>query len=350
MHRQPQTVASENEISPGEPAYAYGSPQATGVIRQRVKDFQVQEQLAFTPDGEGSHALLQIRKRHTNTEQLARVLARLAGVHSRDIGYAGLKDRHAETTQWFSVDLAGRQEPDWTSLNDEGVNLLSMTRHRRKLRRGALRENRFIITIRHLDADWRTLTDRLQCIRQGGVPNYFGVQRFGRNNLAQAADLFAGKIRVRDRHRRGLYLSAARAWLFNQVASERVKAGNWDSALPGDVMMLDGSKSIFPCEVADQKIATRLQDGDIHPTGPLWGCGALGTREVAAQQEREVLATATAWRTGLEAAGLKQQRRALRVIPQALCWNFPAPDILCLRFMLPPGSYATSVLRELVNI
>jgi len=332
-----------------ELAYAYGLPQVTGVIRSQAADFQVVEHLAFVPDNEGSHALLQIRKRHRNTEQVACVLARLVGVSSRDIGYAGLKDRHAVTSQWFSVNLAGKQEPDWTQLEDESISLLTVTRHRRKLRRGALQENRFIISIRHLDADWRILTERLQYIRQDGVPNYFGVQRFGRDNLGQAAAMFAGRIKVRDRHRRGLYLSAVRAWLFNQVASERVKVGSWNTALRGDVMMLDGSKSIFPCEAADRQIAARLQTADIHPTGPLWGRGALPTREVAAQQETEILAMATAWRAGLEAAGLKQQRRALRVVPRALCWNFPAPDTLCLHFSLPPGSYATSVLRELVS-
>jgi len=332
-----------------ELAYAYGLPQATGVMRLQAEDFQVVERLSFVPDNEGSHALLQIRKRHSNTEQVARFLARLAGVHSRDIGYAGLKDRHAETSQWFSVDLAGRQEPDWTQLDDESISLLTVTRHRRKLRRGALRENCFIITLRHLNADWRVLIERLQHIRQGGVPNYFGAQRFGHNNLAQAAALFAGRIQVRDRQRRGLYLSAVRAWLSNQVASERVKTGSWNTALPGDIMMLNGSKSIFPCEAADLQITARLQDGDIHPTGPLWGLGPLPTRELVAQQESEFLANAAAWRTGLEAAGLKQQRRALRVIPRALCWNFPAPNTLRLSFALPPGCYATSVLRELVR-
>ncbi len=329
---------------------AAGPPPCSALMRQVPEDFQVQEVLNFSPDGEGQHVLVLIRKRNTNTEWVARQLAHHAGVGRKAVGYAGLKDRRAVTDQWFSVDLAGREEPDWSRLNGDEVTVLQHLLHHRKLRQGAIQANRFRITLRAVAGSQENIDQALQRIAAQGVPNYFGEQRFGRNNLQQAAAMLLQGRAVRDRFKRGIYLSAARSLLFNQVLAKRVVDGCWDRALAGDVMMLAGSHSIFSCPEPDEGIARRLAEGDIHPTGPLWGRGDTLCQAEAAALEEAALATEAPWCRALEAAGLKHQRRALRVIPQELQWHFSDGDSLTLSFSLPSGCYATSVLREVVEI
>lgn len=330
--------------------HAAGEPAAQGVSRARPEDFRVDEVLGFTPDGRGQHVLLRIRKRGVNTDGLARRVARLAEVRPTAVGYAGRKDRNAETTQWFSVDLAGREAPDWRALEDDGsVRVLEAVPHGRKLRRGALTGNRFRLRLRELEGDLEDLASRLARVRREGVPNYFGAQRFGRDgaNVERARALLAGDLRVRDRQLRGLYLSAARSALFNAVLALRVAEGSWNRALAGEVLMLEGSHSIFAPETLDQAILERLAQGDLHPTGPLWGRGRSPVRGAALDREVRGLAPCEAWRQGLEAAGLRHERRALRLPVGALRWEFDAARELLLEFFLPAGGYATSVVREL---
>ena len=331
-------------------AYAHGTPTVKGVLRTRPEDFFVDEVLGFEPDGEGEHVLLQIEKRNTNTQWLADQLARFAAVPKRDVSYAGMKDRKAVTRQWFSLGMAGACEPIWDNLNIENVRVLRHARHRRKLRRGSLQGNRFILVIRDLQGDLSGLESRLQCIAEQGVPNYFGEQRFGHNgaNLQQAQTMFLGK-RIRDRHKRSLYLSAARSYLFNELLSQRVTRGDWNQAIAGDVMLLAGSHSYFVPEANDAAIRQRLVSFDIHPSGCLWGKGASPARAEAAELEQQLAAAHPLFCRGLEQAGLKQERRALRLPVVNLQWQLDtAKQSLELRFFLPAGAYATSVLRELV--
>lgn len=330
--------------------FAFGRPVATGRLRSVPEDFRVDEELGFEPDGSGEHLLLQVRKRNTNTEWLARQIARIAGVRPRDVSYAGLKDRHAVTSQWFSIHLPGREDPDWSELGSDDVHLLRAARHGRKLRRGALELNRFTITVRELKGDSEELGERLAAIAARGVPNYFGAQRFGRGyaNLDRARALFEG-ARERDRHKRGLYLSAARSFLFNEVLSRRVEEGCWDALLPGECAMLAGSRSFFVASAPDADLAARLASGDIHPSGPLWGRGELPSRDAAAELERSVVGEYPLFTEGLERAGLEQERRPLRLVPAGFEWTLEE-NTLELRFTLPAGAFATSVLRELVCV
>jgi len=332
-------------------AYALGTPLASARARTEPEDFRVDEVLGFEPEGDGPHALLCVRKRGLNTQWVAKELARLAGARPVDVGLCGLKDRNAVTSQWFSVNLAGRPEPDWQALNGPELEILSVDRHRRKLRRGAHRANHFQLYLRELRGDIEELGERLLQVARHGVPNYFGEQRFGRQeaNLGKASAMFAGTLRVRDRHQRGLYLSAARAMLFNRVLSERIRRRRWDQALDGDMMMLDGTHSIFRVDAVDEAIAARIASGDIHPTGPLWGRGEPLVSAGALELERQSLAGYEAWCEGLASAGLKQERRCLRLSPRDLRWDLSGPQTLELAFVLPAGAYATSVLRELVR-
>jgi len=329
-------------------AYAFGEPQVNGVIRAECADFQVDEDLGFELSGEGEHVCLQIRKTDNNTDFIAKQIARLAGVKNMDVSYAGLKDRRAITTQWFSIYLSNKPEPDWQQLNAEGVEVLQVLRHNRKLRRGSLRGNRFTLRLRDLQGDIDSMVPRLQQIAEAGVPNYFGEQRFGHDNLGRATAMFSGEIKVKDRNKRSLYLSSVRSALFNMVASQRVEQGSWNKALAGDVMMLAGSHSVFCVESLDDSIVSRVEQHDIDPTGPLWGRGRLATSGDVLMLEQAVAESHPLWCEGLERAGMKQERRALRVPVTELEWQF-TNDQCELSFFLPAGSYATSVLRELLH-
>lgn len=324
---------------------------ARGVIRSRPEDFQVVEEAGFQPEGEGQHALLLVEKRGANTEFVARQLARFAGVPVREVGYAGLKDRHALTQQWFSIDLQGRVEPDWDAFGEQDVRVISATRHRRKIRRGALRGNHFRIAVRELLGERDAVERRLCAIRAAGVPNYFGEQRFGRDgaNLVHARAMLAAGARSGRRHQRGLYLSAARALLFNLVVAARVREGLWDRALPGDVMMLDVRRGFFTIDAVDDETANRVERLEIHPTAPLWGRGGLRSGAQAQALETAALAGYEEWCAGLERFGLDQDRRPTRLHVRDLEWDFDGEQTLWLRFFLPRGGYATAVLRELIE-
>lgn len=337
--------------APSSYPHAYGRPDASALIRGRPEDFQVEEQLGFQPEGEGEHLFLYLQKRNTNTEWLAQELARFSGVPLRDVGYAGLKDRNALTSQWYSIRLPTTNVPDWKGLESSDLKLLQAIRHRRKLRRGVLAQNRFCLRLRELKADKGELEERLHQIAAKGVPNYYGEQRFGHdlNNLGLADRLFAGSLQRVSRHKRGIYLSAARAYLFNMVLARRVMDGTWDRAVPGDLMQLDGTRSHFQITEIDDEIQRRIVALDIHSSGPLWGKGERKVTAQAAELETAVLSAYPEWTQGLLRFGLSQERRALRARVIDLGWDWLEGGDLRLRFGLYPGSYATAVLREVVS-
>jgi len=330
--------------------YAYGQPASTGTLRAQPEDFIVTEQLAFEPSGGGEHVFLYIEKIGENTEYIARLLARHANVRQRDIGYAGLKDRHAVTRQWFSVWLPGKpgNGPDWALLNSGQLHVLHTIRHARKLKRGVLAGNHFQITVRDWQGDIGTLTRQLEQIKSHGIPNYYGEQRFGHQgqNVNKALAMFEGAKTGREQ--RSLYLSAARSFLFNQLLARRVQQQNWNRALNGDTYVLDRTNSCFKSAQADDGINRRLNIGDIHPSGVLWGKGNADVADDAWQLEQDIIATYPALAAGLAAVGVDRNRRALRANVFDLQWSFVTGEVLELNFSLPAGSYATAVLREVV--
>lgn len=331
-----------------ELATAWGGPVGTGRIREQPEDFQVEELLGFEPGGGGEHAWLYVRKRGANTADVAAALARRAGVPVRHVGFSGRKDRNAVTWQWFSVHLPGRDDPDWSAeLEDLGCVIESVRRAPRKLRTGVHRANRFRLRVRGVDAGIDALGRRLEQLRQGGFPNYFGPQRFGRGgeNLHRARRALAqpGRRRVP-----GIQISAARSWLFNRVLDERVRAGTWCRALPGDALMLAGSRSMFACDDEDPTVQERLDRGDLDVTGPLWGRGTLPLGAAVAEREADWLADEIELRAGLERIGARADRRRLRAPAHELAWSRD-DEWLELRFVLPSGAFATSLLRELLE-
>lgn len=302
-------------------------PLVRAVLRARPEDFVVEERCPVVPAPGGEHLWVRVRKRGWNTPDVARVLARAAGLRVRDVGYAGLKDRNALTTQWFSLWLRNRREPGLTRL-PEGVEVLERVRCARKLRRGAHTGNRFMVRLHAVEGDGPALQRTLERMAAEGFPNYFGPQRFGRNgrNVAQALVLFRCGVGEGPRHLRSIRISAARAWIFNHVLAERVAEGSWSSLIDGD-----------------------LPEGFGAPTGPLWGVGGSPATGRAGLLEVGVAARFAELRDGLERTGMAPQRRALVARPEGLSWALDEPPGgLTLRFGLGPGVYATALLAELV--
>lgn len=325
------------------------SPPLTGRLRASPTDFQVDEVLGFAPAGRGEHALLQVEKAGANTAWVAQGLARHARVAPMAVGYAGLKDRHALTTQWFSVHLAAR-DVDWSALRLPGVRVLQAHRHDRKLRRGAHQGNRFCLRITGVQGDLDAAMAILTHAASAGVPNAFGSQRFGRaGGNVGLISRWAGGARM-DRTQRGFALSTARALIFNAVLQARVAAGTWDQLQIGDFAQLEGRGSHFgPLTEVDAALVERCRMLEIHPTGPLWGRGCTpATHAVAELEARCAAEHADALRL-LEAEEVRQERRALRMRVQDLRWDWQAgAGVLELRFGLGRGSYATTVLDQIL--
>jgi tRNA pseudouridine13 synthase len=331
---------------------AHGEAPATGRIRVVPEDFVVEERLGFEPAGAGAHGLLVVEKRDANTGWVAAQLARHAGVASRDVGFSGQKDRHAVTRQAFSVPL--RPEFDVATCLDwrgEGYQVRSAARHDRKLRPGSHRSNRFELRVRELRGDRAAIEARLHAVSAVGVPNYFGVQRFGRDeaNLQRAAGWAAGAAPPRERAQRAFALSAARSQLFNEVLAARVRRGDWNRLLPGEAVLLEGRRSFFAAPVIDATLEQRCAGMDVHPSGPLPGRGESPATAEALEVERGALAGHEALVALLVAERLEHERRSLRLPVRALEWTFEGDDTLVLRFELPRGAYATAVLHELLE-
>jgi len=328
--------------------YLHGQPQWTGILKQQAEDFQVDEVLPFSFSGDGEHMMVKIEKRGENTAWVAKLLAEHCQVSPKVISYAGLKDRHAVTTQWFSIQLPGKANVDLPETLAEGVKVLAIERHNRKLKRGALSGNNFVIRLRDV-SDIEQARARADLVAKLGVPNYFGQQRFGREggNIEQALSLFAGK-RIRSREKRSMYLSAARSLVFNHSVSQRIKKGLFSELLCGDVMKFTSSNAYFVAELIDEAIQQRFKQGELELSAPMVGKGDLASVAEAAELENSILAELPELVSGLSDAGLKMERRALALKPQQFEVAVDGQDLL-LSFYLSAGNYATSILREIVD-
>jgi tRNA pseudouridine13 synthase len=311
--------------------HAYPASGASATLKRLNEDFIVTELPLQLPSGEGEHLWLDIEKNGANTAFVAQQLAEAAGVNEWDVGYAGLKDRYAITRQWFSIYLptgkAG-ETPDLTQLQHPEFKVLSQSRHVKKLRPGDLQGNAFRIVLRDVSGDRDAIEANLRAIAARGVPNYFGAQRFGFDgaNVEQGRAMLAREIRVRNPKKKGIYLSAVRSFVFNEVLALRIQQGLWGQTLPGDVMDEAG-----------------------RPTGPLWGRGRVSTTDEAQALENGVAERNATLCDGMEHAGLDQARRALVASPADMSWQWPQADELVLTFTLLAGNYATSVLSELLQ-
>lgn len=340
-----------------ELAYLYGKPKSTGLLRHQKSDFKVFELLPFLPCGEGEHLFVHIRKTGANTVFVARELAKYFKVKEQLVSYAGLKDRFAVTEQWFGVHVPGKQEYDLSDLVIEGVEVLSYKRHNKKLRTGALTGNRFELVLRDV-TELKALQERWISIIEHGIPNYFGEQRFGIDggNLGKALALFSG-TKVKDKKKRGMYLSAARSTIFNDIINERIQNNTFSTVQEGDVLMLAGTQSVFHLDEIDDTITQRLIDKDVDITATMWGAGELMTSAEPETLEQRVASNHIEFSTGLPRFGLKQERRRIRLVIEdadieVLLNEVSAVDsasTVKISFSLAAGSYATTMLRELID-
>jgi tRNA pseudouridine13 synthase len=314
------------------PAWArvHGAPLFRAAIRTTPEEFDVSEELGYEFDGNGEHDFLYVEKVGANTEWLSRQLASFADVPARDVGYSGLKDRHAVTRQWFSVPRWN--SPDWSLLEIEGASILEQARHSKKLRRGAHKSNRFKIVLRGELPDSGLLKERIGMIATMGVPNYYGEQRFGREggNIQLADDWAAGKRLPR--HKRSIAISSARSFLFNEHLNEKVLDGSWNQISSGDLANLDGTGSVFSVDEVDSQIERRCTEMDIHPAGELACDGSQCGHE--------------AWQNAFDKARVKAASRSLRL--RVIDLQVESGDQYAkLCFKLGRGAFATSVLREI---
>ncbi len=328
---------------------AYGAPPLRGVLRQTPADFFVEERLGFEPDGRGEHCWLWIEKENINTADAAQHLARFAGLRERDISYSGLKDKRAVARQWFSLHVLNR-EIEWQQWSDPSLRILRIARHSKKLRRGTHRSNFFQITLRDAAGDSEALAARLEQIRAHGVPNYFGEQRFGRDGRTLALARNAAEQRRRlPRQQAGLYFSALRSYLFNEVLARRVTEQTWQLPQAGELFMLSGSNSVFH-ERIDAALLARLQAGDIHLSGPLAGADSgAAARESVLLLEQSVLGEHQQLVAYLADAKVESARRSLRLLPKDLRAEAVGPDAWRFSFTLARGCFATSLMRELAD-
>lgn len=328
---------------------AWGEACGSAQLKATAEDFQVDEVLDIPLTGEGEHLWLWVEKRYLNTEEVAKRIARSIQVPLRQVSYAGLKDKLALTRQWFSIHLPGKSDPDLSMLESEQLHIVKKVRHQRKLQRGTHSGNGFIITLTQLQADKTQLEERLTKIALEGVPNYFGLQRFGfeGGNVEQALSFASQSNFPEQRNVRSRLLSSARSYLFNRVLATRVLNKTWNQVIDGDILSFTESHSFFPAQQLAQD-DNRLKELVIHPTGPMVGEGETITSGLVKDLEETVLDNHQLLVDWLKSAGLRQERRVLRLPVHSLTWSFVENDRLQLSFTLPTGCFATSVIRELV--
>ncbi len=323
---------------------------SSAFYKVKPTDFKVTETLPFELYGEGEHLFLYVKKIGANTHFVAKQLADFFKVKERDIGYAGLKDRHAETHQWFSVHLPGIKEVPELPSHPE-FKVIDSGLHNKKLKTGAIKANLFELCIRNIEGDKKAIENRLDEIFAEGVPNYFGEQRFGRdqNNLVQARKMLEGK-RVK-KHQRSIYLSAIRSWFFNQYLAERITKNSWLTPQEHDHMALSGSRSFFKFEPSElDDIVKRLKEQDIHIAAPMPG------NDFQSEYPELFAKMQESWSKHidvLDKVDAKTDWRSMRVIPSHSAWQWQQSEgelSLLVSFELPSGAYATQVLQELGNV
>jgi len=328
--------------------HLHGGPLGRVRFKSALEDFVVEEELGFEPSGEGEHCLVWVEKRDLDSNTAAARLADAAGLRHRLVSHCGLKDRHAVTRQWFSLHMPGQASPEPEALESEGLRVLRITRNTRKLRRGIHLGNRFTIRLREPGFDPGLAAGRWQQIVELGAPNYFGTQRFGNEgrNVEKAVSMFRGDFHP-DRLLRSILLSAARSHLFNAVVASRMAAGTWDRALNGEVYGFADNGTILLPEKHRGDEAGRYAMGVLELTAPLWGQGELQSIGEVRELEAAIAAGHPEITAGLESAGLRQERRVMRLRPVRPVFRLIEGGDIELSFSLPRGAYATTLLGEL---
>ena len=333
--------------------YPYGTAVLSGVIKQRPEDFIVNEQLGFTTTGSGEHLFLYVEKRSLTTMELIEQLAKASGIAARLIGYSGLKDKHAVTRQWVSLHLPGAKEKPQIP-DTEHYKILQSDWHDKKIRVGVHKANQFEITIRNVKGQSDELENIVALIRTHGFANYFGEQRFGRqqDNVAQALRVLNNRHKLKrlSRNKKSLYLSALRSELFNQILSKRVQQGIWMEPVEGDVFMLAGRQSIF-AEALSEEILQRYKELDIHSALSMAGTGETRISHQASEIEHDIFQQNSEIHQTLLTLDIPRSLRPNR----ALATDFMIEsdienNTIVVKVELESGVYLTTLLQHFINV
>jgi tRNA pseudouridine13 synthase len=333
-------------------------PGIGGVLRTTPEDFFVDEEPAYPPKGEGEHVFVKIEKRGLTTQMAVERIAKALNVKARDIGVAGMKDRHAVTRQWLSLPPPVQPEAV-KALVLEDVAIVEVARHPHKLRTGHVRGNRFQLRVRGVTGN---AVEQAQAIlarlaQPPGAPNWYGEQRFGRDgdNAARGRAIVNGEGFPRDRKLARLLVSALQSELFNQWLTARMADGLYATVLAGDVLHKVGG-GMFTCE--DPAIDTpRLVAGEVVVTGPMFGDSMRAAPDgtPAAEREAKILADAGLARDSFSsvraiAEGTRRDATIAVAAPTVTPIDNPGSDAAIeVTFSLPSGAYATAVMRELMK-
>lgn len=344
-----------------------------GRIKVAPEDFVVEELPAYEPSGEGTHLFLRFEKKNLTTDAAVRIITKALGIEMRDVGIAGMKDKVAVTTQWVSVPAPAKAvdlEERAKALTLDNITVLDAKRHGNKLKTGHLKGNRFDILVRDVEDDAvPAILEAMERFSKEGVPNLFGVQRFGKegDNAQRARAWLTGKERAPgDPRLRRFHFSALQSAVFNAVLDARVADGTWNKAVLGDLLKKEDTGGIFVCTDVQADLE-RADRGEVCPTGPIVGA-RMRSAEGAIKELEERLAAPFLEGVDLERARSLGEgtRRALRLrvtgcsVAQVMnskgvpgddeTDNRKQPGSLRVQFVLPKGAYATTVLANAFDL
>jgi tRNA pseudouridine13 synthase len=344
-----QSVRNHPALSP--PLLTADLPGVGGRIKVQPEDFVVEEVPSYEPAGAGDHLFLWVEKRDVGPEFFARTIAQRLGIHAGAVGTAGLKDRRAVTRQWVSVPKEA--EARVKEIDGDGIRVLSVSRHTNKLKPGHSRGNTFRILIRDADATKAgALAAILDRIKQQGLPNYYGPQRFGRDGGTVDLGFRCLAGTQPKRLRPFLYkfaLSAVQSLLFNDYLARRLAGGLFRAVLDGDVMMKWPAGGLFVADDVPVEQA-RFDRRETVTGGPMFGSRTFPAKGAAAAREAAVLSDnrlspASFTRFGKLMGGTRRHN-LIYLDDLTAAWE---PAGLRLAVTLPSGSYATVLLREVMK-
>ena len=327
-----------------------------GRIREISEDFIVEEIPAYEPNRAGEHLFINLTRSGMNTRYLMDKLASILELKKDDIGYAGLKDRYAVVTQTFSI-FFGYEKPAIDDVKEIISNALPVTvnwaeYHSKKIRSGHLRGNKFTIKVNKLDVSisqaWELTEDILRTLKEQGLPNYYGPQRIGveGNNMNRGYEIIKGRLRLRDRWLNRFLVSSYIDHIFNIYIAERIEKGFYDKLMLGDIAKKASTGGLFVVENLEEE-QLRYDCHEINFTAPIYGPKMWFAEKDSEKFERRILEEAEITLEELKKVKVRGSRRVGRINPEIKVEK--TDKGLKFQFSLPKGSYATTVLREIMK-
>lgn len=332
--------------------YISGEKGIGGKIREKQEYFIVEEIPAYLPSGQGKHLYINITKKGLSTPDVGQKICEIFNVSENDVGFAGLKDKHAITTQTLSINLENLKMPVeeiLEKIKTIGVRVNSSNLHNNKLKPGHLKGNKFTITITSLEdieKSFEIANQIAEKIKKFGIPNYYGAQRFGiqGDNAEKALAILKGELKIRDRFMKKFLFSSYQSHLCNLYLSKRVENGF--NLIPGDICKKHDTGGLFVVENIEEE-QKRYDNKEISFTAPMFGDRLWFAEKESGEIEKQILAD-----SGLTEEQIKKlgtgTRRLGRLIIDDLTIEKEETG-LKVSFSLPKGAFATVVLREFMK-